>query len=272
MAYDHARKIGNKGDVFKHAILARVASELAAEDFVYLETHAGRAEYVLPERGAWQSGIAEFATSRAMRDARVRWRAQQIAPAAQTLRVYDELCLGGRVNVAQKYPGSAGLVFRLLRSRGIESPSMLLHDQGADVVDDLRRYFMPWPTVQIFQGDGYPALAAALEQNAQLSLVLLDPFDVRADAARLVQAMQMLLEHNRHFLCWTPLHQSGTNANTPSQACLAVRIPNTTTSAVRWQNWSGQMCGCQVVASAGIAPFVTETAAQIRAATGWAEA
>jgi len=60
MKYDHSAKIGNRGDVIKHAVLAAVVDRLLQDDdkpFSYVETHTGRAEYILPKGGEWRKGI-----------------------------------------------------------------------------------------------------------------------------------------------------------------------------------------------------------------------
>ena len=43
MLYNHSKKAGNRGDVWKHAILTLIADhiEIKSEKFIWLETHAG---------------------------------------------------------------------------------------------------------------------------------------------------------------------------------------------------------------------------------------
>src|SRR5207245_1094751 len=107
MTYDHSKNIGNEGDVVKHAPLARVVDHLASPGsasegpFKYVECHAGRPEYVLAENGGWKDGVGKFSkkTNRTQ------------SPA---LQVYNEVCICDGLSVGSIYPGSAGLVFRIL--------------------------------------------------------------------------------------------------------------------------------------------------------------
>ncbi len=67
--YNHARKAGNRGDVWKHVILAGVIDALAAERpvgsrFSYLETHAGGGDYTLVQSGAWRDGVGRLLASK----------------------------------------------------------------------------------------------------------------------------------------------------------------------------------------------------------------
>ena len=65
MPYDHSAKIGNQGDVVKHIALFAALRHLlkgrsADGEFVCADIHAGRPDYVLPEKGEWQYGIGPF--------------------------------------------------------------------------------------------------------------------------------------------------------------------------------------------------------------------
>lgn len=64
MEYTHLTRIGNEGDLVKHAVLARLVDDLLTDnptdDFFCVETHPGRAEYRLPEKGRWEYGIGKF--------------------------------------------------------------------------------------------------------------------------------------------------------------------------------------------------------------------
>ncbi len=65
MAYDHANKVGNQGDLIKHAVLYTVVKNMLdtwpeGECFRYADTHTGHPCYVLPSGGAWMQGIGAF--------------------------------------------------------------------------------------------------------------------------------------------------------------------------------------------------------------------
>ena len=58
----HDKKVGNKGDVWKHFILCGVADGLLqrhVEDllFVYADSHCSLGNFMLPENGQWQRAI-----------------------------------------------------------------------------------------------------------------------------------------------------------------------------------------------------------------------
>lgn len=63
VAYDHAPKAGNKGDVWKHFILLSIVKEITLTShylFYYFESHCGNESYILPPHGEWQEGIGSL--------------------------------------------------------------------------------------------------------------------------------------------------------------------------------------------------------------------
>lgn len=61
----HNKRAGNRGDVWKHFILASVAKELlsrhpANKPFVYVDTHCSLGPFRLQDKGEWQEGIGLF--------------------------------------------------------------------------------------------------------------------------------------------------------------------------------------------------------------------
>jgi 23S rRNA A2030 N6-methylase RlmJ len=58
VAYDHARKAGNKGDVWKHFTVVTVVDRLGVDDtFRYVDIHSGAPSYELGHAGEWKRGI-----------------------------------------------------------------------------------------------------------------------------------------------------------------------------------------------------------------------
>lgn len=58
MTYDHGKKAGNLGDVWKHAVLVSIASRIAASaPFRYVESHSGGPYHPLDKAGEWRRGI-----------------------------------------------------------------------------------------------------------------------------------------------------------------------------------------------------------------------
>jgi len=96
MPYDHSTKIGNQGDVVKHAVLySSIVSKLqdAREDstFRYAESHCGRAAYILPNGGAWDDGIGVLSR-----------KSNESLAVAPMLQEYREAMLAKRIDVGQK--------------------------------------------------------------------------------------------------------------------------------------------------------------------------
>ncbi len=63
MPYDHARKAGNRGDVWKHFTLVSVIDSLdVPERFRYVDLHSGAPIHDLRPGGEWKSGIGTILT------------------------------------------------------------------------------------------------------------------------------------------------------------------------------------------------------------------
>lgn len=60
MQYDHSRKAGNRGDVWKHAVLVALADliPVSTDTFYYVDCHAGAPDYELRPGGEWERGVA----------------------------------------------------------------------------------------------------------------------------------------------------------------------------------------------------------------------
>ncbi len=236
MAYDHSKKIGNQGDVAKHAILAAVADYLLQKHkggpFRYVEAHSGRAEYILPEGGAWKQGIGKLSSENGFP-----------SNLPKSLRPYADACFDGPVTVGQRYWGSAGIVFRMVLKKNIE-PEFFLYETEPLARADLVRYFRPWPRVCILNEDGYQGV---LGVNAA-HLVLLDPPDLTG-ADRLIEAMKHLTDHGIPFICWTP--RNGNTGGNEVDRYVTFRDKVKSEVGVdpflfRWHDWHSRVPGCCV--------------------------
>ena len=121
MAYTHSTKCGNPGDIAKHPLLPRLVQHLSEENasslFLYADTHTARPTYVLERNGEWEHGIGEFYN-----------RLQSLSNVSTdfpNLKPYLDLCLNEPPRPGSEYPGSSGLVFRMLKGLG-ETVSLLL--------------------------------------------------------------------------------------------------------------------------------------------------
>lgn len=61
MEYNHSRKAGNLGDVWKHFILVELANAIIkrSDSFCYIESHSGAPIHELPARGEWVEGVGK---------------------------------------------------------------------------------------------------------------------------------------------------------------------------------------------------------------------
>src|SRR5262245_1688421 len=82
MKYRHQYHAGNFADVHKHVLLLEVLEALVRKEkgFLFVDTHAGRSEYLLHPGDAahpaeWQSGVARLLVQAPHRPALARYRA-----------------------------------------------------------------------------------------------------------------------------------------------------------------------------------------------------
>jgi 23S rRNA A2030 N6-methylase RlmJ len=264
MAYDHSRKIGNRGDLIKHAVLfAALRYRLGQhgqqdQPFAYAETHAGRPEYVLPDGGEWQHGIGAFASI----DAERRCAA---------LRDFKEAFLGNRITVGMRYPGSTAIAFRLLRAHG--SPfRMSLWETDIGAFDDLVRFFHPWRDhIGCHAQDGYAGVRAA----DPFSLVLIDPADGPGEALRVVPTtLARLREANSSFIAWVTRSSAAKDppveAETSTDLRDAVRV-HATCIGVRWYKWGHREPGCWIMVSHDLSDVAWALVQDLSKAMNWCE-
>lgn len=235
MAYDHSKKIGNQGDVVKHAVLAhlvaRMLKDTKGKDFVYAESHTGHPEYILPNGGQWTDGIKILGE-----------KLNKNCP--QSLSAYFDSGIKGGVNIASRYLGSSGLVFSLLLKYQ-QSHRFVLYENDALAWGDLVRYFGPWPSVSVIKDDGYAGVLGL--QRAHL--VLIDPPDLKFPD-RIITLMKHLKQNKIPFICWTP--RIGNSKKPTAEASAYTEFRNSVKKKfriesilVQWhKNWRTQTCGC----------------------------
>ena len=202
--YDHARKAGNRGDVWKHfALLSTVDARLreAGGDapfrdretpFRYRETHCGAGVFVLDRVGEWRQGIGA------------------VLPVRGRLRSHPYFALvGDALAPDDVYLGSWRLVARLLQDRGARF-RMRLTDTSTAVSDqiwfELGRLLLP-PAIEFLQLDGFDALA----EGAGDDLVLIDPpfRPAQRDWLRCRKAAARLTAAGASYLLWYPVYGPG---------------------------------------------------------------
>lgn len=260
MSYDHTKKIGNQGDVAKHAVLAAVVEKLLRdapeEPFVYAESHTGYAEYTLPQEGEWREGIGELSEEAAKHG----W--------PPPLDAYRDTCFASKLHPNDRYPGSSGLVFRLVkRQRAIE---FTLYEVNPAACCDLALHYPFFESVRVRREDGIKGIGSI--EGA--SLVLIDPPDLDR-RGELVALLEHLNQKQIPFLCWTPrssgCFKDGWYEGGPSAAFFDEAAAYSC-YRVRWRaDWKGQgMKGCQITVNRALGKVAQDVLdALCRIMPGW---
>ena len=273
MTYDHSKNIGNEGDLVKHIVLHECVSHLlgsqpkdSASCFKYLETHCGRAVYVLPEHGNWRRGIGDFS--------RLGWKnmgAEDKKGRSSLIPYFDEH-LNPNICTGQQYYGSSGIVFRILRRRRDkhgtsneqDSYSLRLYDHDVHVCDDLSRYYGPvTDRVKVSKSDGFAAVRAL--RREEVSLVLIDPPD--RDFEPVVTVVKHLETYEIPYICWTTrFSQQGVATEHRDSANLVQNLPNSSHVPVRWMKPTGSNqspFGCRLTVSDNLAEIARTVVDQL---------
>lgn len=190
MHYDHARKAGNRGDVWKHFTIVTVIDGLEVpEQFRYVDLHSGAPLHELQPRGEWKNGIGRVLTE----------------CGALKHNAYFEIA--SSVVAERQYPASWWFAVTRLaaRSRHVD---VVLTDTAENVA---KRYAqssllsLPANVSLCFnREDGF----RRVENLSKADLVLLDPPfspDAAADWKRITIACHQLLEQQIKFLVWYPV-------------------------------------------------------------------
>ncbi len=184
MAYDHSRKAGNRGDVWKHFVLVALTDAIptGSESFRYVESHAGAPLHDLNDNGEWRHGVGTIAGN----DSRYAAIAR------------EWLC-------TQQYPAGWAFVADRLAKR-FKNVEMTLFDTSNDVAERYQRQ----PDIRVpanvrvkfQQKDGY---SAALQLNASdADLVFLDPPYHPKDWRRVGEVCRTLAARELTFAAWYP--------------------------------------------------------------------
>ena len=252
MAYDHSRKIGNEGDVAKHAVLHNCVEHLLGrlspeEVFVYGDSHSGRPVYVLPKVGEWTRGVQLVS--------RLTEAALEGHPRVEA---YRQALIPYQMQAGQRYFGSSDVVFRCVRQQG-KACRFHLFEMDPHAHDDLVRHFLPWrDVVGVTQGDGYGGIMA-LEAA---SFVLVDPPSLEDDLVG--ECLESLHARSIPFVCWTPRNSS--SGGIRQESGRAIRFREECVVArhfpVRWSDPTGaaqNTFGCCLSVSEDLENIADET-------------
>ena len=172
MEYDHRRHAGNAGDLWKHLVLAEVADHLfrTKKIWVYVESHVGYPEYRLSAGGEWEGGVG-----------RCWFNREELAkyPYFQILSDFNPIGL-------ERYPGSAGIVLKLAKRRGLALRAELW-DSSPEVERawSLREKGPDMPGPHFHLGDGFSGVGKLMSELDEPALLLVDsPYISEGDAER----------------------------------------------------------------------------------------
>jgi len=285
MCYDHANKIGNEGDLVKHSVLLSVQIDLLRQyTFIYAESHAGRAEYVLPEGGEWRRGVGKFSQNDSLR---LDWQnlkewlkredtakpGENPEPNPKYPRLesyYSYICQGRPLAAGMKYPGSSLLVFRLFEYY-VPPPRLFLWETDEKAYADLFSAHRPHADVSVHLGDGFSGVANLQEA----SLVLIDPPAIDPPTQdRILSTLEALQTKGIPFLCWTARLAEGRDAESvesPDSLGFYRRAKEAGYSCLRmsWPRAEGRTMGCQLTLSKKLVRGAKKTLAELCEIMGW---
>lgn len=197
LAYRHQFHAGNFADVFKHALLAQLMLALGkkAKPFLYLDTHAGIAQYDLMHE--WAQKKAEYKEGIAL-----VWERDDAPPAMAPF--LDAVRAENKDGRLRYYPGSPRIVRRLMRT----DDRMVLTELNSKDFNALDTLFRRDRQVTVRLQDGYQALKAFLPPPERRALVLIDSsFDRAQEFKRLTEGCAEA--HKRFatgvYALWYPL-------------------------------------------------------------------
>ena len=233
MSYNHATKVGNRGDVWKHfALLVAVRASLAQghQRFRYCETHCGQALYVLPEQGEWRRGIG------------------RILPVSPPLNSYPYFSQFSKaLDAGDSYPSSWLQVGSFLLGQGA-SFALEIYDISPEVAEAIAVTNHSIIAHASFKrADGFEALLRSDASNAA-DFTLIDPPyspDSEHNWKQAVRCAALLNKRAARFLIWYPIFW-------PTKPRLLVAAVGTQGFEVVWHPFgekSSQLLkGCGVIA------------------------
>ncbi|MBY0532082.1 MAG: 23S rRNA (adenine(2030)-N(6))-methyltransferase RlmJ [Xanthobacteraceae bacterium] len=162
MNYRHGYHAGNFADVFKHAVLARVLTLIAAKDAPYrvIDTHAGAGRYDLDSEAAKATAESEKGIRRLLNDLPQGAALELLQP---YLRAVEKF--------APAYPGSPLIVQTLARARD----AMVFCELHPEEFALLEKCVGRDRRAKCLALDGWTALKSLLPPKERRGVILIDP-------------------------------------------------------------------------------------------------
>jgi 23S rRNA (adenine2030-N6)-methyltransferase len=224
MNYRHAYHAGNHADMFKHIVLARIATHLKKKEkpFRALDLHAGIGLYAFESDEAlktleWQGGVGKLYDLKGAPKRLGEEIEALIAPWRAAIAAANR---PGRLAV---YPGSPELLRQLLR-KGDKLNLNELHPQD---YDKLVAVYGNNKQVAITKLDAGVAIKAQLPPPERRGLILIDPpYEAADEVERTVRALAQGLKRfaTGVFCLWYPITGDGLDARL-KEAVEALTLP-----------------------------------------------
>ena len=195
MNYRHVFHAGNHADVFKHAALTLILTQLAAkpQPFAVLDTHAGVGAYDLTSEDARRTGEYEAGAQLVF--------GRPLAAAPAYVDLLAAMNPDGRL---ANYPGSPEIARRLARA----TDRLILCELHPDDAAALKMRYRADPRIHVHRRDGYEAAAALVPPPERRGLVLIDPpYEAPDETARVAAALAAGLRKwpTGIFCVWYPI-------------------------------------------------------------------
>ena len=190
MPYDHARKAGNRGDVWKHFTLVAVCDVLPVRQrFRYVDLHSGAPFHELQPRGEWRRGVGS------------------VLDGCASLRQHGYFEIASAFVQNLRYPSGWWFAAERLATRCQHVDVVL-----TDLAEEVAARYAPSPlpglranvTVCFNQADGF----RRARDLTKADLVLIDPPfspDAAADWRSVAATCRLLLKQQIRFLAWYPV-------------------------------------------------------------------
>jgi 23S rRNA (adenine2030-N6)-methyltransferase len=200
LSYQHAYHAGNRADIHKHNILARVLVDLCQDDapIHYVETHAGRGLYNLESAPSYKTGEAAQGWLALAQD---KQAIKKLSPAyVDAVRVLND----GKL--IPRYPGSPKVAGHILSAQD----KMYLMELHPAEHESLEKIFRKDTRTKIYKEDGLKKTSELVRGKILKGrgLVLIDPsYEVKSEYETIPQFAADLSRGwpEAGILVWAPM-------------------------------------------------------------------
>lgn len=199
LSYQHSYHAGNRADVHKHEILARLLAILTEKDrpLTYIETHAGRGIYDLTSAEAQKTGEATEGICALLQEAALPEAHPYMQALAATRLMHGP----------NSYPGSPAIARHMLRPQDVLHLCEL-HPQEVRYL----RAAIKAKNIHIHHRNGYEVALALCPPTPLRGLALIDPsYEVKSEYEQAAQCAATLHQKwpQAVIVLWYPMLKAG---------------------------------------------------------------